>query len=109
MQVGFYVTLLREGPKGPRVSYLLGPYATRDEAESNVKRGWAEACDIDPRCHWDAHGVTRVETYPNLMPKPVLANRIGLQARKFTSDAVMMVATVLTIMAPVVIPHFIGA
>lgn len=110
MQVGFYVTLLHEGPKGPRVSYLLGPYTTREDAEDNVTRAWSEACDIDPRCHWDLHGVARVETYPAMMPVAKLNSRIGLHAAAHhVRDAALMVMAVLTIMAPVIIPRIVGA
>lgn len=57
MQIGFYVTMKR----AERVAWLAGPYGSKEEAESHVREASDKAIKIDPRAHWDAFGVTRVE------------------------------------------------
>lgn len=73
---GFYVTV----KDGPRTGVLLGPYDTKDEAESRVKDGKRLAESVNSRAFWYAYGVTRVVMQPgadlpagklnHLMPAP---------------------------------------
>lgn len=66
MTTGFYVTL----KDGPRTAWLLGPFATHDEALARVDEAWNRACDVDPRCHFAFRGtasITRdaaLDTFP---------------------------------------------
>jgi hypothetical protein len=63
---GFCVTLRRDtGPgREPRTAFLLGPYATKDQAEGEVWRGRMLAPKVDGRAAFDAYGVTTVTMQP---------------------------------------------
>ena len=64
--MGFYVTLRRGSGPGeePRTAFLLGPYGTKDEAESKVWRGRKLAPTVDSRAAFDAYGVTTATMPP---------------------------------------------
>lgn len=53
---GFYVTIKRGG----RTGWLLGPYATHEEALGHVSEGRHLAHAVDPRTEFDAFGTSRV-------------------------------------------------
>lgn len=74
MAIGFYAGLLRDGK---RKALLLGPYATKAEAEPHVARAHAAACEIDAWCECDAPGVFELQTQGEL-PAGVLNRRIGV-------------------------------
>ncbi len=57
---GFYVTV----KDGPRTGILLGPYGSKDEAESHVRLGKTLAEQVNSRAIWYAYGVTRVVMQP---------------------------------------------
>jgi len=57
---GFYVTVQDCGQWGA----LLGPYATKEEAEANVQAGKELAKMVNDRAGWYAYGVTKVTMKP---------------------------------------------
>jgi hypothetical protein len=59
---GFYVTVQDAG----RTGFLLGPYDSKSEAESNVKLGQRLAEQVNDRAFWYAYGVTRVVMKPGI-------------------------------------------
>lgn len=74
---GFYVTVRG----GARSGFLLGPYATHAEAESNVGRARRYAGQVDDRAHWYAFGTARATAKPGQALKPGKFNDcIGLTA-----------------------------
>lgn len=76
-QVGFYVTVRRDQPHGAKVGWLLGPYADKETAEAKVKPARDLAYEIDPRTHFDAFGVTRIERHSERpLPPGVLNGRL---------------------------------
>ena len=63
---GFYVSVLDNGRSG----MLLGPYATKADAESDVRTGKRLAEQVNSRAFWYAYGVTRVVMQPGAaLPK----------------------------------------
>lgn len=54
---GFYVTMKR----GARTAWLLGPYATHEEALGKVPAAKVLAGLADPGAHFDAFGTSRVK------------------------------------------------
>jgi hypothetical protein len=56
--VGYYAGLRRESRK----AFLLGPYATRAEAEAVLAQAHERAIEIDPFCHFDEPGIFRLES-----------------------------------------------
>ena len=77
-QVGFYVTVRREGAEKVKIGWLLGPYADKETAEAKVKPARDLAYEIDARTHWDAFGVTRVERHSERpLPNGVLNGRLA--------------------------------
>jgi hypothetical protein len=57
---GFYVSV----QDGGRTGLLLGPYATRPDAEHDVPAGKQRAEQVNDRACWYAYGVTRVVMQP---------------------------------------------
>lgn len=77
-QVGFYVTMRREAADRVKVGWLLGPYVDKETAEGRVQAARDLAYEIDPRTHWDAFGVTRVERHSERpLPNGVLNGRLA--------------------------------
>lgn len=63
----FFVTIKRGG----RTGFLLGPYATLEEAEGHVAEGRQRASEADSWSDFDAFGVTGVtcpETAAKIRP-----------------------------------------
>lgn len=58
---GYYVSIIRDPGPRQKVCLFMGPYDTKQEAESfvGVARGFAESADR--RTVWDHFGVTKVE------------------------------------------------
>ena len=56
--IAYYVTLIRDDK---RVAWLAGPYATHEQALALVDRAWLKACEVDPRCHFDARGTASID------------------------------------------------
>ena len=56
--IGFYVTVQRQLAQGVKYGWLLGPFATKEQAESMVWRGKTLAHKVDPRTAFDAFGVS---------------------------------------------------
>lgn len=55
----FFVSCIEdEGQR--RKSYLLGPYATHEEALANVDRGRKLAVDNDPKAYWYSFGTCSI-------------------------------------------------
>ena len=80
-QVGFYVTVRREGAEKAKIGWLLGPYGSKEDAEAQVKPARDLAYEIDPRTHFDAFGVTRIERHSERpLPPGVLNGRLNAQA-----------------------------
>jgi hypothetical protein len=63
---GFYATMQR----GSRTAYLLGPYATKAEAEAHVGQSRQLAVDVDPFAAFDGFGVTRIVMKPGAQLPP---------------------------------------
>jgi hypothetical protein len=61
---GFYVTVIRNPGPRQRVGLLLGPCASKAEAEERVTEGRRLAHDADPFTAFDPFGVTRVQMKP---------------------------------------------
>ena len=59
---GFYVSVI----DGARHGLLLGPYATKLDAESDVPAGRELAERVNDRAGWYAYGVTRVQMPPGV-------------------------------------------
>lgn len=65
----FYVTMKSE----LRVSILLGPFDTKEEAEAHVAAAQEEAIKRDPYNHFYAFGVSRIDTEAlKRIPKGIL-------------------------------------
>ena len=60
MTTGYYVTLQRKTRDGIRTAWLLGPFSDHDAAKAAVRETADKATEIDPRCHWDAHGTSSI-------------------------------------------------
>lgn len=74
---GFYVTV----KDGPRTGILLGPYGSKDEAESHVRLGKRLAEQVNDRAIWYAYGVTRVMMQPGAeLPQGKLNHLAGAEA-----------------------------
>jgi hypothetical protein len=73
----FYVTVIRDPGPRQKVGWLLGPYDTKEGAESDVKWARDKAYSIDPRTHFDAFGVTKL-TRPGAAGLPV--GKLGTKA-----------------------------
>lgn len=57
----FYVTMKRETQRhGTKTAWLLGPYATHEEALELVHTARGLAEEVDPRCVWDAFGTSSI-------------------------------------------------
>lgn len=78
MAKGFYVTVQRTAPAGVKTGWLLGPYPDKEAAEGHVARARNVACEIDPRCSFDAFGVSSIDRAGEL-PAGVLNARIELE------------------------------
>jgi hypothetical protein len=80
--VGYYVTVRREIAGSVKVGWLLGPFETKEAAEARVTEGSRLACEFDPRMHWDAFGVARLEELceDRALPKGVLNERMRVEA-----------------------------
>lgn len=73
MPVGFYCTMIR----GDKVAWLVGPFDTKEAAEAKVPAARNAAYDVDPRSHFDAFGVTRLERPDDrMLPRGVLNDRL---------------------------------
>jgi hypothetical protein len=59
-QFGFYVSVEDHGRRG----LLLGPYATKAEAEAHVSEGSGLAARADERAAWYAYGTACVQSRP---------------------------------------------
>jgi hypothetical protein len=59
-QHGFYVSIQRARRGGIDTGLLLGPYDSKEEAETHVPEGRQLAERVDPRAVFDAFGVSRV-------------------------------------------------
>jgi hypothetical protein len=80
---GFYVTVIRHPGPAQRVGWLLGPYSTRADAESDVCTGRRLAHDADPFTAFDAFGVTRVVMQPGApLRRGVLNDRAAAAAKE---------------------------
>lgn len=67
--IGFYVTVIRDHDK--KVGWLLGPFNSKEDAELKIPEAREKAYASDPRSHWYAFGVTRLEA--ETLPPGVLA------------------------------------
>lgn len=74
MPIGYYAGLRRDGRK----AILLGPYASKAEADANVERARDEAERVDPFCWFDSAGVIEIECAE--LPVGKLNAHIGLWA-----------------------------
>jgi uncharacterized protein YegJ (DUF2314 family) len=54
--IGFYVSVRDNGRSG----FLLGPYATHEEALANVQLGQRLAEQVNDNAHWYAYGTAKV-------------------------------------------------
>jgi hypothetical protein len=54
----FYVTIIRDR----RIGVLAGPYPTKGCAEQAVAAAYEKACAADPWAHFDAFGVTMIDS-----------------------------------------------
>lgn len=70
MNIGYYVTMIRDPGPRQKVAWLLGPFGTKEAAEGAVKTGKTLAEEVDPRCFWDAFGVTKLTRQPELKLPP---------------------------------------
>lgn len=61
MAKGFYVSVERAAPAGVKRGWLLGPYPSKEAAKGHVQRARLKACEVDPRCAWDAFGVSSID------------------------------------------------
>ena len=61
---GFYVTVQRTCGPNVRTGYLLGPHATKEQAEARVSLGRRLAYQVDAKTAFDAFGVTRMVMRP---------------------------------------------
>lgn len=77
---GFYATVQRNAAGGKvRTGFLLGPYATKADAEQHVPEAKILAHQADPRTAFDAFGVTRVQMKPGAsLPEGVLNHRLPI-------------------------------
>ena len=70
---GFYVTVQRTCGPNVRTGYLLGPHATKEQAEARVSLGRQLAYRVDAKTAFDAFGVTRMVMRPGAeLPAGVL-------------------------------------
>lgn len=80
---GFYVTVIRYPGPSQRVGWLLGPYATKADAKSDVRIGRRLAHQADPFTAFDAFGVTRVVMQPGApLRRGVLNDRAAAASRE---------------------------
>ncbi len=73
---GFYVSVMDHGRSG----MLLGPYATKADAESEVRAGKRLAEQVNSRAFWYAYGVTRVVMQPGAALPEGKLNELARQA-----------------------------
>lgn len=82
-KVGFYVTVQRAAAcGGVKTGWILGPYPNKAAAEGHVARARNVACEVDPRCSFDAFGVSQIELFTDPaieLPPGVLNDRIELE------------------------------
>lgn len=76
-QNGFYVSIRRARQNGNDTRLLLGPYDSKEEAETHVSEGRGLAESVDPRAVFDAFGVSRVTSPPD---QPLLAGILNALA-----------------------------
>ncbi len=75
MAIGFYCTMIR----GDKTAWLAGPFETKEAAEAKVPAAREAAYEADPRSHFDAFGVAKLDC-PNrpVLPLGVLNGKLGL-------------------------------
>lgn len=69
----YYVTMKSD----KRVSLLLGPFATMDEAQALVRPARDEAIRLDGYNHFNAFGVSRLQDNQPVPHQGVLNTRMG--------------------------------
>ena len=69
---GFYVSV----QDGGRTGLLLGPYATKPDAEHDVPAGKQLAEQVNTRACWYAYGVTRLVMPPGKVLPAGTLNRV---------------------------------
>lgn len=75
--VGFYVT----ARSGKSAAFLLGPYATHDEALANVDRAKARAIEVYANAEFVGYGTAKATSKPGRELRPGKFNDvIGLTA-----------------------------
>lgn len=68
--IGYYVTMQRTARGEVKGAWLLGPYATHQEALDLVSDGRRLAEDVDPRCAFDRFGTASIHLDRDLSDFP---------------------------------------